>query len=168
MILLTVAMTMYLMRNGTPVPYGMLSGQALMTILMIPYIYFFYKWMVAISYKTYTISWQTNFWNSCGKIAVEILLSLVTLGIYMPLATLRLYKYFTDRTVAASADRTLTFGYDIDQLDDFLFIWGQSLLTIVTLGIYYPWALCKIWSRVMGKTYLTEAATGEDLQQVPE
>jgi uncharacterized membrane protein YjgN (DUF898 family) len=165
--LLTVALSMYLIENGTAVPYGMLGGQVAMTFLMIPYLYFFYKWMVAVSYKTYTVSWQTNFWNSCGKIAVEIILSVITLGIYMPLAMLRLYKYFADRTVAVSADRTHTFGYDIDQLNDFLFIWGQTLLTIITLGIYYPWALCKIWNRVLGKTYLL-AQAGSDLQAVPE
>jgi len=153
-ILLTVALSTYLIKNGSPVPYGMLTGQLVMTILMIPYLYFIYKWMVNIDYKNYTVSWETNVWKSCGKIAVEIILSVITVGIYMPLAMLRLYKYFTDRTVAASADRKHRFGYDIDQLNDFLFIWGQTLLTIITLGIYYPWAICKTGNRILGKTYL--------------
>jgi len=75
-------------------------------------------------------------------------------GIYGPLATLRLYKYFAEKTVAISTEKSLGFGYDIDQLHDFLFIWGQMLLTFITLGIYLPWAFCNVGSRVMGKTYL--------------
>jgi uncharacterized membrane protein YjgN (DUF898 family) len=130
--------------------------QLIMMILMIPYMYFVYKWMVNINYKGYHFSWETNFWNSCGKIALEMLLTIVTVGIYFPLAWLHLYKYFAEKTVATADDRKLRMGYDIDPLNDFLLIWGQTLLTIVTLGIYYPWACSKMGSRILGKTYLIE------------
>ena len=93
-----------------------------------------------------------------GKIAIEALLSVVTLGIYLPLATVKLYKYFVERTVARSDESNKQFGYDIEPKDDFLFIWGQTLLTIITLGIYYPWAFCKVLDRVVGKTYVEEVA----------
>jgi uncharacterized membrane protein YjgN (DUF898 family) len=89
--------------------------------------------------------------------ALEIFLSIITIGIYYPMAMIKLYKYFTDKTVARSAERSLIFGYDIETTDDFLMIWGQTLLTIVTLGIYFPWALCKIGNRIIGKTYMFEA-----------
>jgi hypothetical protein len=128
--------------------------QLVVLIIMIPYMYFVYKWMVDISYKTYAIAWKTDFWNSCGKILVEILLIVVTLGIYTPLAMIRLYKYFVDRTTAEGTEGKLRFGYDIENLNDFLFIWGQMLLMIITLGIYYPWAFCKIGARILRKTYI--------------
>lgn len=73
------------------------------------------------------------------------------------LFSLKLYKYFVEKTVATNDSRKLTFGYDIEPSQDFLFIWGQTLLSIITLGIYYPWAFCKIGSRVLSKTYLEEA-----------
>lgn len=128
--------------------------QAVMMIILVPYMYYVYKWMVDINYKEYHIKWDTNFWNACGKIALEVLLSMITLGIYFPLALVRLYEYFADKTVAASSENQMKFGYDIDQKDDFLFIWGQALLTIITVGIYYPWAFCKVGKRIMTKTYL--------------
>jgi len=128
--------------------------QGAMMIILVPYMYYVYKWMVDIHYKDYTISWETDFWPSCGKIAMETILILVTLGIYMPLAMVRLYKYFVARTVAVSSNNKLRFDYEIDQLNDFLFIWGQLLLTLITIGIYYPWAICKIGKRILGKTYL--------------
>ena len=131
-----------------------IASQMVTMIIMIPYLYYFYKWMIDIKYKEYSISWKTKFWAAFGKIAIEFLIMMLTVGIYMPLAYLRLYKYFAERTVAESSDNQLTFGYDIDQLGDFLFIWGQLLLTIVTVGIYYPWAFCKIGKRILSKTYL--------------
>lgn len=130
--------------------------QLIFLVILIPYIYSVYKWSANVNYKDFHISWETNFWNSCGKLAIEILLSVITIGIYSPLAVIRLYKYFAERTVAVGNEKKLTFGYDIDPLNDFLFIWGQILLTIITLSIYYPWAYCKVRSRILGKTYLEQ------------
>ena len=152
-IILSVIMALFIIKNGAVAAEGMIIQQVVMLILMIPYMYFLYKWMVNIAYKNYIITWKTNAWNSCGKIALEMVLTVITVGIYAPLAMLRIYKYFTDRTTAVSTEGEFRFGYNIDQLNDFLFIWGQTLLMIITLGIYYPWALCKIGNRILGKTY---------------
>ena len=70
------------------------------------------------------------------------------------MATLKLYKYFTERTVANNGEIKRKFGFDSDNMNDFLFIWGQILLTIITLGIYYPWSICKTHKRLISKTYL--------------
>ena len=128
--------------------------QGILMIVLIPYFYFTYKWMVDIKFKEYHISWQTNFGNSFVKIFIEIFLTLITCGIYMPLAYLKLYKYFSEKTVAESENVSLRFGYDLDSVNDFLFIWGQMLLSIVSVGIYYPWAFSKIGKRVFSKTYV--------------
>ena len=125
-------------------------------IIMIPYMYLMYKWMIDIKYKDYHIKWKTDFFESCGKILVEVLLIMITVGIYMPLAYLKLFKYFSERTIAEKADSSLQFGYELDSKNDFLFIWGQLLLTIITLGIYYPWAYAKIGKRILEKTYVTK------------
>lgn len=153
-IILSIILASFIIKNGVANANGVIIQQVMMMVLMIPYMYFLYKWMVNITYKNYTITWKTNVWSSCGKITLEMLLSIITAGIYAPLAMLRLYKYFSHRTTAVSTDGEFSFGYDIDQLNDFLFIWGQTLLMIITLGIYYPWALCKIGNRILGKTYL--------------
>jgi uncharacterized membrane protein YjgN (DUF898 family) len=125
-------------------------------IIMIPYMYLVYKWMVDYKYKNYEIRWESNFWKATGAIATQILLSIVTLGIYSPLASLRLYKYFAEITFARSEEGTKRFGYDIEPGSDFLFLWGQILLTSITLGIYFPWAYCKISKKVLQKTYVED------------
>jgi len=106
--------------------------------------------------KYFDFTLTGKFFGSCGKILVEILLTVITLGIYMPLAYLKLFKYFSERTIAQKETLSLQFGYELDLKNDFLFIWGQLLLTIVTLGIYYPWAYAKIGRRVLAKTYVAE------------
>lgn len=132
---------------------GIIS-QIISMIITIPYMYLIYKWMVDFRYKNYTIQWNTNFWDSCGKITLEMVLSIITIGIYVPLAWIRLYKYFVDKTSASSDEVNYRFGFDEDQLNDFLFLWGQLLLSIITLGIYYPWAYSKIGKRFLNKTYM--------------
>lgn len=157
-VILIVIIAATLIKNiGSTPPSGFaLIFQIVFMLIIVPYIYLIYKWMMNISYKEYTISWETKFWNSCGKIILEIFLTVITLGIYYPLAILKLHKYFTDRTIAKSADKKRRFGYDIDSKNDFLFIWGQILLTIITLGIYYSWAYCNITSRILEKTYVMD------------
>lgn len=124
--------------------------------IMIPYLYYFYKWVFNFRFKTYQISWQSSFWSAATKIFVELGLTVITLGIYFPMAWLKLYKYFLDLTVATSDTNTSIkkFGYDIEPVDDFLIVWGQILLCMVTLGIYFPWAYTKIMGRIAGKTFV--------------
>lgn len=129
--------------------------QIITFIILIPCYYLVYKWRVDVKYEDYHIKWHTKFWPSIGKVFLEVVLSVITFGIYLPLAFLRLYKYFAEKTKSNQADnQSIQFGYDIDQLNDFLMIWGQLLLTAVTLGISYPWAVSKIGKRVLGKTYI--------------
>ena len=143
--------------HTNPTAYGM-STNLITFLILIPYMYYFYKWVVNVTYKAYTISWETSFWHSCGKILLEVFLSVITLGIYYPYAILRLYQYFVGKTFAVSETSKKGFGYDLEAREDFLFVWGQLLLTIITLGIYYPWAFCKVSSRILGKTYTQELA----------
>jgi uncharacterized membrane protein YjgN (DUF898 family) len=155
LIFLMIFMVSYLMNNSGVTPRSIVVFQQLIIwCLMVPYMYLVHKWFVNIDFKDYNIRWETNFWESCGKIALELFLSIITFGIYMPMAVLKLYKYFSERTVVKNQEITRKFGFDSDDLNDFLFIWGQLLLTVITFGIYYPWSICNVYSRLIGKTYL--------------
>jgi uncharacterized membrane protein YjgN (DUF898 family) len=127
-------------------------------VVIIPYIYYVYKWAVNFTFKNYSIRWETEFWNSAAMILGQILLAIITLGIYSPLASLKIYKYFAERTVAQSETGSKRFGYNIEPGQDFLFIWGQCLLSVITIGFYFPWAYCKINNRILSKTYSENAA----------
>ncbi len=152
LVITIVLNTLIIIQHWGPQP---LAQQIIMMIIMVPYMYFVYKWAVKFNYREYQIGWNTKFWPSAGKILLEMVLSIITFGIYFPLAYLRLYEYFSERTVSNIVDnQSIKFGYDLEEWNDFKFIWGQTLLAIITLGIYYPWALAKIGQRVLGKTYM--------------
>jgi uncharacterized membrane protein YjgN (DUF898 family) len=125
-------------------------------LIIICFSYYYYKWLVNLSHKGYDIKWETEFWPSAQQILVQTLLTIITLGIYSPVGSLRLYKYFLEKTVARNETSVKKFGYDLTAGDDFLFIWGQVLLCIITLGIYFPWAYCKISNYIFCKTYVEE------------
>lgn len=125
-------------------------------LIIICFSYYFYKWCVNLSHKGYEIKWETEFWPSAQQILIQTVLSVITLGIYSPVASLRLYKYFLGKTVARNETSLKKFDYDLAAGDDFLFIWGQVLLCIITLGIYFPWAYCKISDYILCKTYVEE------------
>lgn len=127
--------------------------QVIFYIILTPYIYYIYKWFVDVTYKGYHFKWDTKALPSIGKIAYELILSMITLGIYFPLAWIRLYKYFLEKTKSQTEGTPkIQFNYDIDQQKDYLFILIQTLLTIITLGIYFPWSFCKVSQRILEKT----------------
>lgn len=140
--------------ESAPKTLFMVMGYLIELILLVPYIYLYYKWFVQVNYKEYAIRWETSFFPSCGRIFFEIFFSFITLGLYFPLALIRLYKYFMGMTVAASGESKRRFGFDCDPFNDYVFILAQIVLTVITLSIYYPWACCKISKRLLSKTYL--------------
>ena len=150
-----------LMQNQIPEFSGLFIGLIIfavvsLIVILICFMYYYYKWFVNLSHKGYDIQWKTEFWPSAQQILIQTLLSIITLGIYSPVGSLRLYKYFLEKTVARNETSVKKFGYDLTAGDDFLFIWGQVLLCIITLGIYFPWAYCKISNYVFCKTYVEE------------
>ncbi|MEI6554128.1 MAG: DUF898 family protein [Paludibacter sp.] len=148
------------MKNANPSemsPVMWISASGLfivMLLIMLPFIYYYYKWIVNFTFRGYEIKWETEFWNSALQIFVQMGLSIITLGIYAPVGTLRLYKYFAEKTLAKSETGMKRFGYDLEAGNDFLYIWGQLLICAITIGIYFPWAYCKIANRILGKTFV--------------
>jgi len=74
------------------------------------------------------------------------------------MAYLNLYDYFIHKTESNIVDnQQIRFGYDINTSEDYIYILGQGLLAIVSLGIYYPWAIANIGKRFLNKTYMTKS-----------
>jgi len=125
-------------------------------LITIFFMYYCYKWCVNLSDKGYEIKWETEFWPSVQQILIQTGMSVITLGIYSPVASLRLFQYFAERTIARKEISMKKFGYDLAAGDDFQFIWGQILLCIITFGIYFTWAYCKINNYILCKTTYVE------------
>ena len=124
-------------------------------VALAPFYTLLFKWMINGSYNGYRISLKVDFFRFMGFIFLHLLLTVITIGIYFPLFYLNIYKYVLSHVDCTNAEgERVALDYDIDRKGDFLFIWGQLLLTIVTLGIYLPWAYAEVTRRVLSKTSL--------------
>lgn len=122
-------------------------------IILAPLYTLLFKWMVNGSYNGYIISLKVKFFNFMGFIFLHLLLTVLTVGIYFPLFYLNIYKYVMSHVSCenAAGDK-VRLDYDIEHGRDFLYMWGQILLTLITAGIYLPWAYAKIMRRIFTKT----------------
>ena len=166
-IAVALAIALYtVLTAGGASPVGSATMTQLMTyvliVLLFPsYAYELYRWYLTnVRIGDYGIRWNTRFWRSVGFIYLQILLTVVTLSVYWPAAWIRGYRYFANRSditrqegVCASVRFRGTPG------GGFGLLWGQTLLSIVTLGIYIPWAVAKIGNWVASNTTL-EAPEG--------
>ena len=77
------------------------------------------------------------------------LLIVITAGIYAPFAMLKIRKYFTEHVTLD--DKPFTFSDD-NGCDFWCLLFVQNLLTGITLGIYYPWAIVNITKNILERT----------------
>ena len=128
--------------------------QALSQILFIPFGYQLYQWFFNnLKYKTKNSHWNTSFWPSLGMILGQTLLSFITIFVYWPAACLRIFRYFAGRTEVQENGQTKgRFEFQGKIGKGFLLIWGQALLCIITLFIYTPWAVAKVYRWVLSET----------------
>jgi hypothetical protein len=132
--------------------FGALLTALLLVLVMPALCYLMYKWYVNLAWKDVAITWKTRFWPSVGMILGQILLTVITIGIYWPAAYLRLFRYFTARTVLSRGDQEIgRLGFEAK--GGFGLLWGQALLSIITLGIYIPWACARVGRWISAGTY---------------
>jgi len=126
-------------------------------IALIPFIYLAYKWMVNIGWKSFTITWDTQFWASCAFLLGQLLLSVVTFGIYWPAAVISVYRYFAEKTIISEngAEKS-RLGFEGKTGKGFALLWGQTLLTVITCGIYLPWAYANCLRYFVNATVVRE------------
>jgi uncharacterized membrane protein YjgN (DUF898 family) len=139
--------------------YGPLTLALYLVLLLaiIPFVYLAYKWTVNFGWRDVTISWNTRFGPSCAFIAGQIALVVVTLGILWPVAVVNIVRYFAGKTVIRkNGTEAGRLGFDGTRGKGFTLLWGQTLLTIITLGIYLPWAYANCARFFVNGTYFEE------------
>ncbi|MBN1837863.1 MAG: DUF898 family protein [Spirochaetales bacterium] len=121
-------------------------------------VYLVYRWLFTnLKYQEHALRWETEFWGSTAYIWGQVLLTVVTAGIYGPAAYVRLYRYFVSRTVVEKdGGRFGALAFEGAVGKGFGLMWGQGLLCLITVGIYIPWALARV-----GKWYLSNTSFAE-------
>lgn len=122
-------------------------------VMILPFTYYTYRWMVNIAWKETRITWATRFWPSIGFLLGQILLCCITFCVYFPAACVKIWRYFAIRTVLTVDGReTGRLAFDGTTGAGFKLIWCQVLLCLITLGIYLPWGYAKIISFFINNT----------------
>jgi uncharacterized membrane protein YjgN (DUF898 family) len=122
------------------------------------YMYHVYRWLYDnIRLDAYAVRWNARFWPTFGMFLGQALLTLVTLFVYYPVAYLRMYRYVAKCIVVkegegpeAPTHATLEFDGPLGR--GFLLMWGQGCLSLITAGIYYPWAMARVGRWVASHT----------------
>jgi|APDOM4702015248_1054824.scaffolds.fasta_scaffold109078_1 uncharacterized membrane protein YjgN (DUF898 family) len=126
-------------------------------IIIAPYYTLLSKWLLNARYGEYRISLKVSIAKMAAFIFGQIVLTIITAGIYFPVYMLKMYRYVLRHIECVNGEgEQVRLDYDLDAVQDWLFTWGQILLTIVTLGVYVPWMYAKVTARVLGKTSVTE------------
>jgi uncharacterized membrane protein YjgN (DUF898 family) len=67
------------------------------------------------------------------------------------------WRYFASKTVLIqNNEKTAHFGFEGKTRKGFCLLWGQTLLCIITLGLYLPWAYAKCMNYFINNTYFEE------------
>lgn len=147
LVILLLAGYFYLSGTATENPGPVTAALTVVIyVILVPFLYKYYQWYFnGLGWDGRRLKWDTKFWRSVFFIIGQMLLTLVTLGVYWPAALIRLYRYFADRTRVLAGDTvagTLVFGGRTGE--GFLLIWGQFLLSAVTVFVYFPWAFVRV------------------------
>lgn len=123
-------------------------------IVIIPFLYLAYRWSINFAWKGLTISWDTHFCPSCGFLLAQLGLLVVTCGIAWPVVFANIYRYFAGKTVVRENGAEMgRLGFGATAGKGFTLLWGQALLTLITCGIYLPWAYANCMRFFINNTY---------------
>jgi uncharacterized membrane protein YjgN (DUF898 family) len=109
------------------------------------------RWMVNMSCGEERLLSTLTLGKGSLFVLGQLLLTILTLGLYTPMMELRLVQYFAEG-VDVGEERRL--GMSLRPWRDWLYVWAQSLLVLVTCGLYMPWYYTKILRRFIPRLYL--------------
>jgi uncharacterized membrane protein YjgN (DUF898 family) len=91
---------------------------------------------------------------------MQVFLTIITIGIYWPAMYINLYRYFAGKTILEVAEKEQArLGFDGKTSSGFALLWGQTLLSILTLGIYLPWAIANCIRFFVNNSWLENTQT---------
>lgn len=121
-----------------------------------------YKWMVDYTFGDEYVRLNGEIVvSSVFFILGQMVLGMITLGIYFFAAEVKIFEYFANRTYlndpVAAKKRIVKFSGRTGE--GFGLLLGQTLLTIITAGLYMPVAYAKVNNWFISHVEITEAAS---------
>lgn len=128
--------------------------------LLAPFLYLSLRWSLSVQWKSRTLVINITFWDGLFFFIKQIFLACITLAIYLPAVYINTYRFFASQsTLAEEGQESIVIGFDGTNREGFGFIWKQILLSLITCGIYFPWAYAKILCFFINGTWLDEKSS---------
>lgn len=129
-------------------------GIIVMIFVILIFTWFYFKWLINFEFSGYSIRFQAPWGRTAGIVLGQTLLCLVTIGIYGPAAWIRIFRFVASNIVFEDGEerRRATFIFDGGVGEGFLLMWGQGLLSLITVGIYGSWAMARVSRWIIGNT----------------
>jgi|GEM_PF-1926843 len=123
------------------------------------YSFYEYKWMINYTFGSDDVILNATAMKAILFVFIQMFLGMITFGIYMFAAEVKIFAYFADHTVfrdrVEGKDKIMHFTGITGE--GFSLILGQTLLTIITLGLYMPVAYARI-----NNWFISNLEVGED------
>ncbi|MDC1105244.1 DUF898 family protein [Prolixibacteraceae bacterium] len=132
----------------------------LLTFLFLAYIFAItLRWMIHIEYNRFNIHTRSKARKFFSHWLVVVVGSFVSLGIALPILSIWIFNRYIKDIEATWVDETIVFESDISIQKDTLFIYGQLTLILLSLFIYFPFAVQKVMNRFIPKISYRNVST---------
>jgi len=114
-------------------------------IMIVSYIFYYIKWLINFIYSDIEIRLRAKAKQSILFLLGQILLTIITLFIYLPASIIKIIQYIADNIrIDDYTDKLYKINTEFTIKESWKYLGLQILLSIVTIGIYLPWAYCNI------------------------
>lgn len=121
-------------------------------------LFFMYRWYINFIFGNETVKFNGTIGETVLFFVIQYFFTFITLGIYAFAFEVKLIKYLAEKTeltdMSTGQQRVINFSGGIGE--GFLLFLGQGLLSILTLGIYTPWAIAKVNNWVINNLEITD------------
>ena len=138
-------------------PVGAILAGLLFLLISLPLmIHYGFLWGTNIKFAGYSLQYKRSWAETVKFLALQALLNIITLGIHFPASIVKSYRFLVAGIAVRdeSGQDAGRFGFDGRTGEGFGLLWGQILLSIITLGLYGSWAWCKVENWFTNQTYL--------------
>ena len=141
--------------TGGAIVFAVLGG-LLIIVLSLVLTWIYLRWLINFEFSGYRIRFTGEQTDTMLFLLGQILLTIITAGIYGPAAWLRIYRFVAGHTAFQdeSGQTKATLGFDGPVGEGFLLFWGQGLLLIITIGFIGPWVMARLSNWVLNRTCL--------------
>ncbi len=125
-------------------------------LIWLPASYFTFKWMCDIVYLDQRWQLRSSVWNDLLFFLQMAILTLLTFGLYLPMAMIKIYAYLVHGIRLKARGKQPMIQYRSEDWTDYSFVLKNLIFCVITFGFYVPWAVCNTIQYLLNRTYFLE------------